>query len=71
MAKTKKKRTKAYRGADAKSNTPVVTRIAAEDLSAREIWWRKHKKRIITGLKVGAVIAFLAFMIYELMSMAI
>lgn len=50
--KQKKKRNKAYRGADAKVVTPSVVRVSAEERSRFREWWLVYGQ--LTRL-VGAV----------------
>lgn len=64
MGKTKKKRNKAYRGADAKQATPQIVKVEAADRSKPMQWWHEKKRIakpiIITGLVVIVVIWLLS-----------
>ncbi len=44
MRKNKKKRNKAYTGADAAITQPVITRISAINRNKPAQWWFDHKK---------------------------
>lgn len=64
MAKQKKKRNKVYRGKDAATIKPIVTRVEAANRNQISQWWFE-KKRIakpltIAGLVVVALIIIVA-----------
>lgn len=59
--KQKKKRNKAYHGADAALNRPVVTKISAVNRNPVSQWWFEHKRlakpiAITAGVAGGAII---------------
>lgn len=51
MAKSKKKRTKKYHGSDAKTATPTIVRVSAEERSRLTEWWRTYRQLV----KIGAI----------------
>lgn len=62
MGKTKKKRNKVYRGADAKQAAPRILKVEAVDRSKPKQWWHEKKrvaKPIIITTLVVIVIAWL------------
>ena len=59
MAKTKKKRNKAYRGADAASAQPSVTRLSAAKRNKLQQWWFE-KKRFAKPTLIGVGVAIIA-----------
>lgn len=68
MAKNKKKRNKVYRGQDAKITQPSITRITAVNRNKPAQWWFDNKKKMKPALIAGAVIAFIIFVIYGIIS---
>jgi hypothetical protein len=61
MAKQKKKRNKAYTGADAAMTRPVVTRITASNRNKLAQWWFEHKRAarpilIASGIAVALIV---------------
>ena len=58
--KQKKKRNKAYRGADAKVVTPSVVRVSAEERSRFKEWWLVYGQ--LTRL-IGAVVGIVLVVI--------
>lgn len=58
MAKQKKKRNKAYRGADASATRPTVTRISAANRNAVSQWWFE-KKRIAKPVLIAVAVAII------------
>lgn len=70
MVKQKKKRNKAYSGSDAATSQPKVTRISAANRSKAGQWWYDNK-RIAKPISIAAaIIAVLAWLIYELIRIA-
>lgn len=66
MAKQKKKRTKAYTGADAKITRPSVTRLTAANRNVIQQWWFE-KKRIAKPLLIAAgVVIVIIWLLLEL-----
>ncbi|MDB5168563.1 MAG: hypothetical protein JWO55_821 [Candidatus Saccharibacteria bacterium] len=66
MAKQKKKRNKAYRGADASVTKPVVTKISAANRNKPQQWWFEKKRiakpiLIASGVGAGAI-----WLVYEI-----
>jgi len=68
--KTKKKRNKVYRGADAALTRPVVTRISAANRSKVSQWWFEHKRIAKPILIASAVILVIIWLIIELVRIA-
>lgn len=66
MAKTKKKRTKAYSGSNAAVKTPTVMRISAVNRSKPGQWWYDHKKIAKPVLIVSAVVVVIIVCITEI-----
>ena len=58
--KQKKKRNKAYRGADARVITPSVVRVSAEERSRFKEWWLVYGQ--LTRL-IGAVVGIVLVVI--------
>ena len=70
MAKQKKKRNKAYTGADAAVVKPVITRISAANRSKIGQWWFEHKKITKPVLIAIGVIIFIIIVISEIIHIA-
>lgn len=67
MAKTKKKRNKSYRGADAKFATPQVIKVEAVDRSKPTQWWHE-KKRIAKPIILTTLVVFVVvWLLWELL----
>lgn len=67
MAKTKKKRNKAYRGAGAKSAAPHVVKVEAIDRSKPRQWWHE-KKRIARPIIITTLVALVVvWLVWELL----
>lgn len=58
MTKQKKKRTKAYTGADAKVTRPSVTHMSAANRNALQQWWFE-KKRLAKPVGIAVVVAII------------
>lgn len=56
MAKQKKKRNKAYTGADASVTRPTVTRVSAANRNKIQQWWYE-KKRFAKPVGIGVAVA--------------
>lgn len=61
MAKQKKKRNKAYTGADAAVTRPVITRITAANRNKPAQWWFEHKRAarpilITSGIAIAVIV---------------
>jgi len=69
--KQKKKRNKVYTGADAAITRPTVTRISAVHRSKPGQWWHDHKRIARPIIIAVVVIAFVAWLIYELVRISI
>jgi hypothetical protein len=69
--KQKKKRNKAYTGADAAVTRPSVTRISAVHRSKPGQWWFDHKKVAKPILIAVAVVAFIIWLIIEIVRISI
>lgn len=64
MAKQKKKRNKAYTGADASIARPVITRIQAVKRNKVQQWWfekKKIAKPVLIAIAVAIVVIWLVF----------
>jgi len=64
MGKNKKKRNKAYTGADAAMARPVITHISAANRTKLGQWWFEHKRiakpvLIASGVAVAVIIIIL------------
>lgn len=71
MAKQKKKRNKAYSGADAASASPTVTRISAVNRSKFGQWWFDNKK-VVRPIAIAAVVVIVVgWLLYELIRLLI
>lgn len=68
MAKQKKKRNKAYTGADAVTTRPSITRVQAVDRGRLGQWWFEKKRVIRIGAIAAAVVTFIVWLIVELVS---
>jgi hypothetical protein len=70
MSKNKKKRNKAYTGADAAIVRPVITRIEAVQRSKIGQFWFDKKKIIKPILTAAAVVAIVIILILQIISLA-
>lgn len=68
MAKTKKKRTKSYSGADAKITRPQVVRISAANRSAPKQWLYERQRLVRPVAMAVLVVAVLVLIIFGLIS---
>jgi len=66
MAKHKKKRNKAYTGADAAMTKPVITKISAVNRNKPAQWWFDHKKIAKPILIASGVGIFVIVIIVEI-----
>jgi hypothetical protein len=66
MAKQKKKRNKAYTGADAAVTRPVITHISAANRSKVGQWWFDRKKILKPILITGAIAIAVIVIVVEL-----
>jgi hypothetical protein len=66
MAKKKKKRNKAYTGADAAMARPVITRISAANRSKLGQWWFEHKKVLKPILITSGIVIFVIILVIEI-----
>lgn len=66
MTKQKKKRNKAYTGADAAMTRPVVTRISAANRNKVGQWWFDRKSFLKPAGITTLVVAIILWLIYEL-----
>lgn len=67
MGKQKKKRNKAYQGADAKNAAPQVLRVAAVDRSKPRQWWHEKKRIAKPILIASAVVITVIWLLFELL----
>ena len=70
MAKQKKKRNKAYTGADAAVTRPVITRISAANRSKIGQWWFDRKRVLKPVLITTGIILLIVWLIIELVRIA-
>lgn len=68
--KTKKKRNKPYRGADAAMTRPSVTRISAANRSKLGQWWFEHKRIAKPIIITVAILSGVTWLIIELVRIA-
>lgn len=68
--KTKKKRNKVYRGADAAIERPVVTRISAVHRSKLGQWWYDNKRIARPVIIASLVVLGLILLIVQLIRIA-
>lgn len=66
MSKTSKKRSKAYRGADAAPKGPRITRYSVSDESKFKEWWKDNKRTALTRLALGGAALLVSWVIYSL-----
>lgn len=70
MAKSKKKRSKVYTGADAKITRPQVVRISAENRSAPKQWLYEHRqfrRPILIALAIAVALLLVVLGIVSLL----
>lgn len=67
MAKQKKKRNKAYTGADAAVTRPTITRIEAVNRNKVSQWWFEKKRIAKPALITSGVVILVIWLIYELL----
>ncbi|MGH7197085.1 MAG: hypothetical protein ACREGJ_04980 [Candidatus Saccharimonadales bacterium] len=64
--KSRKKRDKPYRGADAANQQPVVHRYSAKVRSPLGEWWHERKRTIkLIAISAGVVLA-VGYLLFEL-----
>ena len=68
--KQRKKRNKAYAGADAALTRPVVTKISAVNRSKPGQWWFDHKKIARPIIIAVLIVAAIIILIIELVRIA-
>jgi len=68
--KQRKKRNKAYTGADAALTRPVVTKISAVNRSKPGQWWFDHKKIARPIIIAVLIVAAIIILIIELVRIA-
>lgn len=69
MAKSKKKRNKAYTGVDA-SLPPTITKVTAVSRSPFGQWWFEHKKVVKRVATIVLIIAAVVIIIIEIVNVA-
>jgi hypothetical protein len=70
MAKQKKKRNKAYTGADAAVTRPVITRISAVNRNPVSQWWFDHKRIAKPILIASGVVLVIIILVLEIVRIA-
>lgn len=71
MAKQKKKRNKVYRGSDAATTRPTVTRLSAVQRNKYQQWWfekKKFAKPVSIGVGVAVVVIILIIELIRLIA---
>ena len=68
--KQKKKRNKVYRGEEASTNRPSITRVSAVKRSPIKQWWVDHKRIAKPVIIAIAVIAGIIWLTVELFRIA-
>lgn len=66
MGKQKKKRNKAYRGADARQSQSII-RVTAEERGAIKEWWLAHGRTTKISAIIGGGALFAIWVISELL----
>lgn len=66
MSKQKKKRTKRYQGADAKTARPNIIRVEAVKRSKTGQWWHDNRRRVYIALAMAAVVFVLSLVVVEI-----
>ena len=66
MAKQKKKRNKAYTGADASVTRPTVTRLTAANRNKVQQWWFEKKRLAKPAIIAAVVILVVVWLLFEL-----
>ncbi len=69
MGKNKKKRHKAYTGANAAITTPVITRIEAVNRNKLAQWWFDNKKIAKPVAIATGVVFFLIIIVVQIISL--
>ena len=69
MSKQKKKRNKAYRGANAKNSRPKAIRVEAVKRNKVHQWWVDRKKAIKPIAITALVVCIIVWLIFELIRM--
>jgi hypothetical protein len=70
MGKNKKKRNKAYTGADAAIVRPIITRIEAVNRNKISQWWFDNNKFAKPILIVAAIVVFIIFIVMGIVRVA-
>ncbi|TAL14547.1 hypothetical protein EPN95_02365 [Patescibacteria group bacterium] len=70
MGKQKKKRNKAYTGADAAITRPIITRISASNRNKFSQWWFEHKRIMKPVLIAAGVVIVIVVLIVEIVRIA-
>ncbi|HET6622585.1 MAG TPA: hypothetical protein VFG56_01475 [Candidatus Saccharimonadales bacterium] len=68
MSKSKKKRNKAYRGADAKAAPPQVHRYQAIQRNALSQWWFDRRRFLKPVIVVGLIAGFITWLIVSFLT---
>lgn len=70
MAKSKKKRNKVYKGADAAIKRPVITKVSAVNRSKLGQWWFERKKFAKPIIITTLVAIFIIIIIVQIVRLA-
>jgi hypothetical protein len=66
MTKQKKKRNKAYTGADAKITRPSITHVSAANRNKIQQWWFERKRLAKPVLITAAIAIVVIWLLFEL-----
>ncbi len=69
MSKQKKKRNKQYTGAGSNAVRPQTIRVEAVQRNKAQLWWHERKRVLKPALIAAAVIAIVAWLLFELLSL--
>ncbi len=68
MGKQKKKRNKVYKGSEAATSQPSITRVTAVKRNKAQQWWFEHK-RIVKPVSIASGVGLIViWLLYELLN---
>lgn len=70
MVKAKKKRNKTYKGVDASTKRPIITKVSAVNRSKPSQWWFEKKRFIKPVAKVALVLIIIIILILQIFRLA-
>ena len=68
--KTKKKRNKVYRGADAAITRPIVTKVQANDRNKISQWWFDNKRIAKPVIITSGVVILIIWLVMQIIYFA-